>query len=424
MTSVSKKRALFTAVLVFLCTPSVSWSSDRELGCLNDLSPSDALLVADSDGRVLLRKNESEKCVPASTLKVLTALAAIHHLGLSYRFRTEFYIDSHNNLKMKGYGDPLLTSEIWREIAEALAGRIHRVNDLVLDDTYYDAITIPGRENSLNPYDAPIGALCANFNTVAVKRGRKGRIKSAEPQTPLLPFVRQRVRSLGLHRGRYTICRDHGEASAYAGGLLLYFLKEEGVRSSGRSRRGAVRPEDELAYVYRSRFDLGEVLSKMLESSNNLIANQVLVTLGAEIYGAPGTLAKGVAALDEFAKKELGLKGVEIAEGSGLSRKNRISAEDMLTVLKHFEPYRRLLKTDGRLYYKTGTLSGIKNRVGYVEENPGEIYYFIIFLNGSAPDCLALMNCLLHRELRRLPALGAKETARNYSGADAPVSLQ
>ena len=77
----------------------------------------DALLVADHDGQIIFKKNEAKKCIPASTLKLLTALAAIHHLGLSYRFKTEFYIDPKQNLKVKGYGDPLLISEVLQEIA-------------------------------------------------------------------------------------------------------------------------------------------------------------------------------------------------------------------------------------------------------------------------------------------------------------------
>ncbi|MBC8460105.1 MAG: D-alanyl-D-alanine carboxypeptidase, partial [Deltaproteobacteria bacterium] len=84
-----------------LLQPPIAGASQNS-PCLNKLSSTDALLLADHDGQIIFKKNEAKKCIPASTLKLLTALAAIHHLGLSYRFKTEFYIDPKQNLKVKG----------------------------------------------------------------------------------------------------------------------------------------------------------------------------------------------------------------------------------------------------------------------------------------------------------------------------------
>ena len=110
------------------------------------------------------------------------------------------------NLKVKGYGDPLLVSEAWEEIADALTVAGVRFNDLIVDDTYFaPAVRIPGTGRSTNPYDAPVGALCANFNTVAFDTDERGRLVSGESQTPLIPFVRDKIRKLGLTRGRYNL---------------------------------------------------------------------------------------------------------------------------------------------------------------------------------------------------------------------------
>lgn len=130
----------------------------QDLSCLNRISSKDSIIVAAPDGRILLNKNETRKFVPASTLKLLTSLAAIHHLGLPYRFLTEFYMDSEQNLKIKAYGDPLLISEVCQEIAGILTNRIRNVNNLIIDTTYFShPIVIPGRNRSTNPYDAPVG---------------------------------------------------------------------------------------------------------------------------------------------------------------------------------------------------------------------------------------------------------------------------
>lgn len=361
---------------------------------LHQISSRDALLVAGPDGRILYSWNATKKCVPASTLKILTGLAAIDHFGKSYRFHTEFYLDCDQNLKVKGYGDPLLISEAWQEIAKALAPKLQGLNDLVLDDTYFADDIIPGVGSSTNPYDAPNGALCANFNTVFFKRDGAGRIVSAEPQTPITPLGRQKIRQLGLETGRYTFSHHKHEAALYAGEILAHFLKENGKVYQGNMRAGVVAPGDTLIYVYHSVFTLDQAVKKMLEFSNNFMANQILLALGAQVHGPPGTLAKGVDVLSSYCREVLGLSDVQITEGSGISRENRLSPLDMLTVLKRFEPYRVLLVREGTLLYKTGSLRGIKARAGYIENNSGSPYYFAIFLNSSHADIDSIVSCV------------------------------
>ena len=369
--------------------------SKQNLPCLAGIGPADALIVADSDGRILYTHHEKNPCIPASTLKVLTALAAIHHLGAAYRFPTEFYTDSGQNLKVKGFGDPLLVSEIWRDIAETISKKISALNDLVLDDTYFSRdILIPGRKDSTNPYDAPVGALCANFNTVDFDRDERGKIISAESQTPLTPLAATKIQKLGLKRGRYTFSHDQREATRYAGEILFHFLKERHVKIRGTIRLGGVAPTDTLIYTYRSKFSLEASLQKMLEYSNNFMANQILLVTGARIHGPPATLAKGIDAVSGFAKQELRLQDIKIAEGSGISRKNRLSALDMLTILKKFRPYRHILTHHDGVSYKTGSLRGIRTRVGYVEDSSDKFYYFVIFLNQGGPDIHAVMKCV------------------------------
>jgi len=99
-----------------------------------------------------------------------------------------------------------------------------------------------------------------------------------------------------------------------------------------------------LIYTYESIFTLETVVQKMLKSSSNFMANQILIALGASVCGPPGTLAKGVSAVTDYAKNELLLQNLQIVEGSGISRQNRISALEMLTILKKFRPYKHLLK--------------------------------------------------------------------------------
>jgi len=75
---------------------------------------------------------------------------------------------------------------------------------------------------------------------------------------------------------------------------------------------------------------------------------------------------------------------LDIEEGSGISRQNRISANTFLKVLHAFEPYRHLMRKDKAGFYKTGNLDGISTRAGYIEQPDGSIYYYVIMMN--TPD--------------------------------------
>jgi len=141
---------------------------------------------------------------------------------------------------------------------------------------------------------------------------------------------------------------------------------------------------------------MAQVISKLLEHSNNFIANQLLIAAGAKAYGPPGTLSKGVQAVSVFANDVLKLQDIHIVEGSGISRENRISAQDLLAVLEAFVPYYRLMPGEGKAFYKSGTLSGINTRAGYFENKDGKTYRFVVLLNTPGKSADRIMNILLN----------------------------
>jgi D-alanyl-D-alanine carboxypeptidase/D-alanyl-D-alanine-endopeptidase (penicillin-binding protein 4) len=304
-------------------------------------------------------------------------------------------VDAEQDLKVKGYGDPLLISEVWREMALDLASRLDSFRNLLVDNTYFSSsIRIPGRGRSTNPYDAPVGALSANFNTVFYHRDEKGKIVSAEPQTPITPLARRKILDLEQETGRYTFLREDEEIARYGGELLAHFLKEQGVAQSGGVYAGPVGDNDRLIHTYRSRFALETAVEKMLEYSNNFMANQLLVAVGAHIHGAPGTREKGIWVLETFCEERLGIKGIRLVEGSGISRENQLTAVDMLRILKAFTGYRHLLTKQGNIRYKSGTLRGIRTRAGYIEPPGKGPHPFVLFLKDSEMDIERVMEAV------------------------------
>lgn len=388
-------RLIGLLLLILVVAAPMSCRAGYPIPCLGNIPPRAGLLVAGPDGNILVQRHGAKAFVPASTLKILTSLAALHYLGPAYRFRTDFYLSPEKDLVVKGYGDPMLISQTWETIADHIARKIRTFKDLILDDTFFHPhIRVPGQDLSTNRYDAPVGALSVNFNTVFFKRNARGKIVSAEPQTPMIPFARRKIRELREKGGRYTLYHDSRQAALYAGELLSCWLRRRGTVMQGEVRLGIQSPEDSLIYRYRSRFDLEQTIRKMFVFSNNFMANQIFLCTGASVYGPPATLEKGVKAVSAYADQALGLKVIRIVEGSGISRENHISPESMLTVLKYFKPYRHLLPREGPFLYKTGTLKCVRNRAGYIEGTTGGPGYFVLFLDSDAVDANGLMHCL------------------------------
>jgi serine-type D-Ala-D-Ala carboxypeptidase/endopeptidase (penicillin-binding protein 4) len=276
-----------------------------------------------------------------------------------------------------------------------------RYNDLILDDTHFaEPLTIPGITSSLEPYDAPNGALCVNFNTVHFRKTR-GTYVSAEPQTPLLPFALARIKKSGLKKGRIIFSHNRRDITRYAGHLFQYFLKQAGVSSTGKIRLGSVRPDrDRLIYRFVSPYSLPEVVSRLMAYSNNFMANQLLISSGVRDFGPPGTLEKGVASARAYAKTDLQIDTLQMVEGSGISRDNRLSAHAMRRVLLAFKPHYQLLRFQKNIYYKTGTLNGISTRAGYIQGARGDLYPFVVFFNTrgkSAEDVMGRLRELVDR---------------------------
>jgi serine-type D-Ala-D-Ala carboxypeptidase/endopeptidase (penicillin-binding protein 4) len=360
----------------------------------------DSVMVVAPDGRVLAAIAPDRLLVPASILKVVTALAAMHYLGEEYRFATDFYKGPDGRLVVKGYGDPLLVSERVDHISRQLAHQIQQCANLVLDDSYFsNPLAIPGRSRSLRPHDAPNGALSVNFNTILFERSNGGWI-SAEPQTPLVPTAVTKVKASGLKAGRIPLSADRSEILNYAGELLHYFLGEAGIATDGTITLGQVDPStDILLWRHHSDRKLTEIIAQLLDYSNNFIANQLLLVMGAHVSGPPGDVDKGVRALRTYYESVLGLQTGHIEEGSGISRRNRLSASSMMIVLEQFAPHYRLMRRQDRQYYKTGTLKDVRTRAGYIEAGDGGFYRFVVMLNTPDKTTDRIMR-VLERELR------------------------
>jgi D-alanyl-D-alanine carboxypeptidase/D-alanyl-D-alanine-endopeptidase (penicillin-binding protein 4) len=387
---------LLLGASVILGGAKTLWSQGDWQGQIRSLVQNGAVLAVDEKGNVLFSLNADRPYVPASTLKVPTALAAIKILGPKFRFQTEFYTDGQNNLYIKGYGDPFLVSEEFPlMVSELKAQGLKQVQNMILDTSYFDPnAQVEGLAGSLNPYDAYNGALLANFNTINVIKSSGGEIQSGESQTPITEISKTLAARAPVGKSRINVATHREAAPLYVGYLLKEFLAQAGIPTQGSISQGMVPANAQKILTHLNSKGLGEVLRAALKYSQNLIMNQIFLTLGVIKQGPPATIEKAQTAYRDFLKNDLGLQTIQVFEGSGIDRQNQVTALEMDKILVAFFPYYNLLPEKGGMYVKTGTLKGVSGLVGYFKSPTRGWVRFVILLNQAGAHRETIANIL------------------------------
>jgi D-alanyl-D-alanine carboxypeptidase/D-alanyl-D-alanine-endopeptidase (penicillin-binding protein 4) len=389
------------------------------------------VLIKDtSTGRVLFDRNAHLPFNPASNVKLVTTAAALGGLGPRFRFATELFgrVDRGRvvgGLYLRGGGDPtLITSDLDR-LAAALRQRgVRQIEGpLYLDNSAYDGPTDPPgyrRFRSSHPFRAGVDALSLNYNVVrititpAASAGELAAV-TLEPGSSYFKLQgrvrtsrrRPRLRVATHSKGQWTGVSTTGrlppggrprsfwrrvyQPALYAGHTFLRLLEARGVTFvKHRVLRSRRVPADLPRLALHRSAPLATIVRAGNKRSRNLVAEQLLLALGASTFGAPATYAKGRRAVAGY----LGRVGIppgtyRLENGSGLSRRSRMRPADLVAVLERLHQdlgtgpeiraslpvagqdgtlRRRFRGTifEGAMRAKTGTLSGILSLSGYI----------------------------------------------------------
>ena len=405
-----------------------------------------ALLVMDADGRTTPRLSHraNQAMNPASVMKLVTTFAALDLLGPAYTWRTPVWVNGpvvngvlQGSVFIQGQGDPKLVLEkLWLLLRRLQGLGIHTIaGDIVLDSSAFEMLATDPADfdgEPLRPYNTAADALLLNFKSVVMtfapdRLANIARVQfdpplwgvqlqTSVPLSPGKPGVTEtcsdyraglkadfsdptRIRFNGSYAAS---CGEKVWPIAYADPGSYNARAIEGLwRSMGGLLTGTARtgnaPQEPATFEIISP-TLAEVIRDVNKFSNNVMAQQLFLTLGLP---APATAESAREAVRQWWLRRISASDLPgIDNGSGLSRHNRISAQQLGQLLQvaYASPTMPelmsslpLVGVDGTLkrsqasnasaHLKTGSLREVTALAGFVHAASGKRYVLVAMVN-------------------------------------------
>ena len=398
----------------------------------------------------LISHNQAKAMNPASVMKVVTTYAALEALTPAYRWKTEVYKKGPVNqgvldgdLIIKGYGDPALNNaELWRLLQQIQQQGIRHIKgNLVLDASLYTPEVSqrpilddePWRAYNVNPFALLVNGGHTSFRFGVSREGGKPVVNVTQEfelaQIKVVNAMQVSKGTCGDWRShlRYGVSTTSEGATVTFSGTLpeqcderyleLNVLSQHqyavntfkklwtqlGGRLDGQAVAALLPASAALVTTWWSA-PLDAVIRDINKWSNNVMARQLMLTIGMESGLAPVDENSSAVALKEVLRKRgLSFPELVLENGSGLSRNERISAEHLAQLL--VTAYQRpampvlmaslpMLGLDGTLkkrlpespsqgmaYLKTGSIEGVSSIAGYVQDTQGKRYVLVMLVN-------------------------------------------
>ncbi len=418
----------------------------------------------------LVAVNADSAMNPASVMKLLTTYAGLELLGPAYTWPTRLYANGkitdgvlHGDLIIKGYGDPKLDLEnFWLLIHRLRQTGLHEIKgNLVLDHTHYAIPNDDPGEFDGQPYrtyNILPEALLVNYRTSTIHLFPQPEKNSVRVVVDPLPGSLQVQNNLKLTQGACGDWRNSLTIDAIANkedknnftvilngsfsrqcGKQSYMLSLQDSAIYTRdlfkrlwAQQGGLFHGDVIMSgtpkglspikIYQSP-PLADVIRGINKFSNNIAARQLYLTLGtgeAVVNNSPATLAKSDTAIRQWlASKQLNFPEWVVENGSGLSRKERISARHMgqlllaafkSPVMPEFISSLPIAGVDGTLknrftdtpvqglaHMKTGALNDVRALAGYLLDKTGRRVIVVFFVNhDQAGQSRVAVDALVH----------------------------
>lgn len=397
-------------------------------------------------GEAVYKRNIYLPMIPASTLKIFTAEAALLFLGTDYRFSTQLLTDAKSirngvlqgNLYIVLTGDPTLTFNdlvnllmtLKTKHISAIAGNVY-IDHFAYDQQFFG----PGWDikDRRYCYSAPISASIINHNclifkiTPGKKIGRNAAVITANnyyyPNIKSLVMTKNaKAKTCSLHlttlpanviqvdgcmpKGPYAwgVAYVINNVSAYNKDLFKNLLRQLSIQVSGLITFGQA-PTQATFMAHHASKPLKSLIINMLKKSDNIIAGALFKKVGQLYNKQPGSWENASYAVSQILSKQAGVNmaGMRLLDGSGLSANNlTTSSQLMQTLYFAFHHYatnyefisalpvagvdgtlkNRMSNIARKVRAKTGTISGVVTLAGYAMSADREPFAFVIMING------------------------------------------
>ena len=322
------------------------------------------LLVYDLTAhQVVYQKNERQRMRPASVMKLVTSITALDMLGGDYQYHTGICYRGHlegdtlvGDLYFVGGFDPTITRDDLKMMADTISRYgIHRIDGMLVSDlTMKDTLSYGS-------------GWCWDDDN--------------DRLTPLLVDKKDQFMS-----------------------IMMQEMRARGIQLSVTLARG--RLPQGCTEIYRYNSSIDKVLLRMMKQSDNLYAESMFYQVAKGNSPRTATASDASGAVKRLAMR-LGLDPINytIADGSGLSLYNYVSAEMIVALLRHAYQNREIYdhlypslpiagvdgtlekrmtkgKAFGNVHAKTGTVSGVSTLAGYCQASNGHTLCFAILNQG------------------------------------------
>jgi D-alanyl-D-alanine carboxypeptidase/D-alanyl-D-alanine-endopeptidase (penicillin-binding protein 4) len=426
------------------------------------------LLQEAGSGRTRLAHNTQAPMNPASVVKLLTTIAALDQLGPAWTWTTPVWLNGpvengvlDGSLHIQGSGDPKLVVErVWLLLRRVMAQGVREIRgDIVLDRSpFAPAAGSPADfdGDSTRPYNVQPDALLLNFKSVTytfVPDSARGVAHVlADPAlagTQVDATVRLAAGPCADWRGALkasfgdaarirfagsfaAACGERSwpvadaEPATYNARLIEGLWRDMGGRLGGRVIDGPAPAGPAPSFEQRSPA-LAEVVRDINKYSNNVMAEQLLLTLARQRDPAvPASAESARALLHGWLVERVGELPPDtlLDNGSGLSRQTRLSAALLGRLLQQAwgsaampellsslpvsgldGTLRRSRATPGRAHLKTGSLNDVAAVAGYLLADSGQRYVIVAMINHpNAGAARPALDALVQWGLRDAPA--------------------
>ncbi|CAD6544788.1 D-alanyl-D-alanine carboxypeptidase/D-alanyl-D-alanine endopeptidase [Paraburkholderia metrosideri] len=401
------------------------------------------------DRTPLLALNAGKPMMPASTMKLFTTYSGLSILGPDYRWRTSAYADGsldangvlHGNLYIQGTGDPKLVPEELIDLVQKIrkAGINGIDGALVLDKRYFDPSTRdlpPFDDDATAPYNVGPDPLLYAFKaltftltpspdgTVAVDvlpalsqlqidnqmravngpcRGDAASVSPTVTPQPNGTVVASFSGELSTRCEPRTLNVAVLDHSAFFAGGFLALWQQTGGTFNGTTHEGAVPFGAKLVATHDGPM-LSDIVHDINKFSNNTMARNLFLTIGATEEKPPATPAKAARAVEAFLRRDsVDMEYLTLDNGSGLSRDEHVTALSLADLLQRanaspvaqvFVDSLPIAGVDGTMrnrltsqgaggnaHIKTGTLRDVRAIAGYVASADGNSYVVVSLIN-------------------------------------------